>query len=314
MNKKLTWRELKALHDLYEKRLSRAKVKDHPYIRFLLHEKGVLDHKPGNANVLIPVEGFTQHYEQEFKEKFIHYRQFLLDNGIEANARKTFTEEDIGCLMLIEENREELRTKLTNIEDFSAKLFEHGGSKLLKRRISLRKAVCSILKIDEFPDEAREQLWRLVVDYPNPRAIVLCENRSFLKQRWLSQKLQIKLWHVGGNNIGILSDIDNMEMAKPFYYSCDWDNAGLHIYSRIKTRLAEKGKDIHLLFPNEPHKPQSVDSPYHKSKWSAHKVLSGLHAKHFNEQEIQLIARLIQEDKWIEEESTDLSLMLKPIY
>ena len=310
MNKKLTWRELKALHDLYERRVSRAKVKEHPYILFLLHEKGLLDYKPSNTNVLVPTEGFDQHYEREFKEKFVYYRQFLLDNGIEADARKTFTDEDIGSLMLIEENQDELRTKLTNIEDFSAKLFEHGGSKLLKRRDSLRKAVCRILKIDDFPEEAKEHLWRLVVDYPNPKAVILCENRSFLKQRWIAKKLQVKLWHVGGNNIGILHDIDELELARPFYYSCDWDNAGLHIYCRIKNRLAEKGKEIHLLFPNEPHKPLPVDSPYHKSKWKPEKMLSGLNVEHFNGQEKQLIYRLIQRDEWIEEESTDLQQMM----
>ena len=101
-----------------------------------------------------------------------------------------------------------------------------------------------------------------------------------------------------------------MELARPFYYSCDWDNAGLHIYSRIKTRLAEKGKEILLLYPNQPHKPLPVDSPYHKSKWKPEKVLSGLNVEYFNEQEKQLINRLIQQDEWIEEESNDLELMI----
>lgn len=313
MNKKLTWRELKALNDLYEKRSSRAKVKDHAYIHFLLNEKGWLDYKPGNIKILVPTEGFDQHYEQEFKEKFTHYRQFLLDHGIEADARKTFTDEDIGCLMLISENREELRSKPTNIEDFSGKNFEHGGSKYLKRRQSLRDAVLQILGMEEFPMEARDYQYRLVVDYPDPQAVILCENKSLLKQPWIAKKLQVKLWHVGGNNIGILRDIDEMELARPFYYSCDWDDAGLHIYSRIRIRLAEKGKEIHLLYPNEPHKPLPVDSPYHKSKWNPEKVLSGLNGEHFSEKEKQLIHRLIEEDEWIEEETTDLVQMIKPV-
>lgn len=311
MKKKLAWRELKALHDLYDKRMSRAKVGDHPYIQFLLHEKGWLDHKYGNTKVLVPSEGFDEHYEHEFKEKFIHYRQFLLDHGIEVDARKNFTDEDIGCLMLISENREELRSRLTNIEDFSSKNFEHGGSKYLKNRKSIRDAVIEILGIKEFPQEAKDHQYRLVVDHPTPKAVVLCENKSFLKQPWIAKKLHIKLWHVGGNNIGILGDIDEMELSRPFYYSCDWDHAGLHIYSRIKKMLAEKGKAIRLLYPNSPHKPLPVDSPYHKSKWLPQKVLSGLDAEHFAEREKRLIVQLIQRDEWIEEESTQLTDMLE---
>lgn len=313
MNKKLSWRELKALHDLFEKRKSRAKVNDHPYIKFLFHEKGWLDHKPGNNDVLVPADGFDAHYKHEFKEKFIHYRQFLLNHGIETDARKTFTDEDIGCLMLISGNREELRNKLTNIEDFSGKNFEHGGSKYLKNRKSIRDAVLQILGIEEFPQLAKDYQYRLVVDHPEPRAVVLCENKSFLKQPWISKKLHIKLWHVGGNNIGILSDIDEIELSRPFYYSCDWDDAGLHIYSRIKNRLAEKDKEIHLLYPNEPHKPLPVDSPYHKSKWKPDKMLSGLNLEHFTEKEQQLVQQLIQRDEWIEEETTDLKEMAETI-
>lgn len=311
MNKKLSWRELKALHDLYEKRKSRAKVNDHPYTRFLLHEKGWLDHPPGNNKVLVPAEGFDDHYEREFKEKFIHYRQFLLDNGIEVDARKTFNDQDIGCLMLISENREELRNKLTNIEDFSGKNFEHGGSKYLKNRKSIRDAVLKILGIEEFPQEAKDYQYRLVVDHPEPKVVVLCENKSFLKQPWIAKKLNIKLWHVGGNNIGILSDIDEMELSRPFYYSCDWDDAGLHIYSRIKKRLAKKDKEIHLLYPNEPRKPLPVDSPYHKSRWNPEKILSGLNPEHFTAKEKDLIEKLLQADEWIEEESLDLITMIK---
>lgn len=310
MNKKLTWRELKALNDLYEKHISRARMQDHPYIQFLLQEKGWLDHKPGNTNVLISAEGFDEHYEKEFKEKFIHYRQFLLDHGIETDARKTFTDEDIGSLILIKENREELRNKLTNIEDFSGKNFEHGGSKYLKSRKSLHDAVLQILGMEEFPAEAKDYQYRLVVDHPEPGAVVLCENKSFLKQPWIAKKLQIKLWHVGGNNIEILRDIDEMELDRPFYYSCDWDLAGLQIYSRIKAKLISRNKSIAVLYPNEPHKLKPVDSPYHKSEWLPDKPFSGLRKEDFKVNEIELIKQLISAAQWIEEESNDLVVMI----
>jgi hypothetical protein len=88
-------------------------------------------------------------------------------------------------------------------------------------RNSVRNAVLKILEIDEFPQTSKDLQYRLVVDYPNPKAIILCENKSFLKQPWNAKELEVKLWHVGGNNIAIIDDIDEMELPYPMYYSCD---------------------------------------------------------------------------------------------
>lgn len=313
MNKNLTWRELKALNDLYVKRRSSAKIQDHPYIKELLERKGLLDRKSANLKVLIPAYGFEVFYEKSFKESFQFYKAFLKESELESDARRTYSEEDIKTLMLIKENKDELKRKLTNIEDFSSKIFDYGGSKYLKNKLSLKKAVYNILDIEEFPLEQKEHQWRLVVDCQEPKAVVLCENKSFLKQPWISKKLNVKLWYVGGNNIRILNDIDETELSKPFYYSCDWDLAGLQIYSRIKMNLKDRNKSIELLYPNEPHHSFPVNSPYHKSKWKKEILLSGLDLKDFNEKEQQLIKQLIIKDEWIEEESTDLSEMIKSV-
>jgi len=310
MDNKLSWRELKALNDLYTLGQSKAKIQQHPYIKYLM-TKGLLDQKFGYSKVLISIGGFRMFYENNFLHKYLNYKLFLAENDIETDARKTFLEEDIRTLMFIKENKDELHAKLTNIEDFSSKIFDYGGSKYMKNRPCLKNAVYKILAIKEFPSEQKEHQWRLVVDCQEPKVIVLCENKSFLKQPWIAKENDLKLWYVGGNNIRIIDDIDQIEFTKPFYYSCDWDLAGLQIYSRIKAKLVLRDKSIELLYPNEPHKPLPVDSPYHKSKWESEKLFSGLNIADFKTKEIELIKYLISIDRWIEEESNDLVQMLE---
>ncbi|MCE7994780.1 MAG: hypothetical protein HEP71_22585 [Roseivirga sp.] len=308
----LSWKELKALNDLYELQRTSAKIQKHPYIAHLLHDKGLLDHKIGNRNVLVPSIGFNQFYENKLRGRYSYYREFLSTYGIEVDARKNFNEEDLRTLMLIGENRAELSQKLTNLEDFSAKFFTYaGGAKYLKNRKSLKEALYRILDIQQFPNEKKDHQWRLVIDHKDPKSVILCENKSFLKQPWIAKELQVKLWYVGGNNISIINDIDSAELAKPIYYSCDWDLAGLQIYSRIKAILEGKGAKFSLLFPNAINKAMPTDSYLHKSKWSYKKEFSGLPREDFEHNEIKLIEHLIKYDLWIEEESNDLVEMVR---
>jgi len=309
MNKKITWKELKALDDIYHLKKTKAVIQEHPYINYLINDKGILDLKRDNIKVIISTERFEEFYEKEFKIQYDEAKSFLENNGIEANAKKNFTLEEVKTLMLIEENKAELKSKPTNIEDFSNEFFDI--SKYLKNKTGLRNAVFKILDINQFPLDKKENQWRIVVDRQNPDAVVLCENKSFLKQTWIAKSTNVKLWYVGGNNIKVLDDIDEIELVKPFYYCCDWDLAGLEIYERIKKKLMLRNKDIILLYPNEPHKKISTYIEYHDSHWNLNKVLSGLQIENFNKKELQLIQDLIKNELWIEEESFDLIQILK---
>ena len=62
-----------------------------------------------------------------------------------------------------------------------------------------------------------------------------------MKQPWIAKNTEVKMWYVGGNNIKVLDDIDEKELVKPIYYSCDWDLAGLQIYTRKATKKLEPG-------------------------------------------------------------------------
>ncbi|MCU4577973.1 hypothetical protein KTJ34_11080 [Acinetobacter courvalinii] len=312
MNKNITWKELKALDDLFHLKKTKANIQEHPYINYLLEDKCILDRKIGNTKVIVPTEKFDKFYEDTFKLQYDEARNFLIENNIEPSAKKNFKLEDIKTLMLIAENKTELKNNPTNIEDFSNEFFD--TSKYLKNKISLRNAVFKILDITEFALDKKENQWRIVVDYPDPQAIVLCENRSFLKQPWIAKDTRTKLWHVGGNNIRIIDDIDEVELSKPIYYSCDWDLAGLQIYLRIKEKLKNRNKELVLLYPNEPQKKISTYIEYHHSHWDLSKELSGLPINFFSNKELTLINDLIRNEMWIEEESFNLQYMLKQLF
>jgi len=306
-SKDFTWPVLKALNDLYEKKKTAAKIQQVDYIRYLMTQTDLIAQKKGNSNVLVAGDGYEEYYEDNFQSAYQYYYNFFNQVGIRPDGGKNFTEEDIRTLMVIYESRNELRGNLTNIEDFSGKIFDYAGSKYLKFRNSVRNAVLKILEIDEFPQTSKDLQYRLVVDFSNPKAIILCENKSFLKQPWNAKDLEVKLWHVGGNNIAILEDIDEMELTYPMYYSCDWDNEGLKIYQRIKTKLKNKGAEIQILTPSPPHQYLPTDSFMHKSRWDYKIDFSGLDKKVFSTDEQQLIAKLIKQDLWIEEESNILA-------
>lgn len=309
-SKDFTWPVLKALNDLYEKKKTTAKIQQVDYIRYLMTQTDLIAQKKGNSNVLVAGDGYEEYYEDNFQPAYRYYYNFLNQVGIRPDGGKNFTEEDIRTLMVIYESRDELRDNLTNIEDFSGKIFDYAGSKYLKFRSSVRNAVLKILEIDEFPQTSKDLQYRLVVDYPNPKAIILCENKSFLKQPWNAKEFEVKLWHVGGNNIAILQDIDEIELVYPMYYSCDWDFHGLKIFQGIKSKLNSRGVDIKLLTPPTPHQYLPSDSFMHKSRWNYKVPFSGLNREVFSHNENELIVKLIKEDLWIEEESIVFKDML----
>lgn len=311
----LTWKELKALNDLYINRKSHAKVQDFNYFKYLIDDLCIIERKEGNGKVLLVKDSYDDIYVKHFKSKFLHYSIFLESNNLETDARRSYSEFDIKTLMFITEQKEQIRPNLTTQHKFSSLFFEGKGSKYLENKKSVLNAVYKILDISKFPlQDAKDNLWRFVVDCPTPKAVVLCENLDFLKTYWIAQENSIKLWYVGGNNINIINQIDREEFKRPFFYSGDWDLAGLKIYSRIKYILSQSNKEIKLLFPNNSGNRLPVNLPEHKSNWDFNKELSGLDSANFNNKELELIKSLMQNDEWIEEESNDLLEMIHGLY
>lgn len=312
-NRKLTWRHLKALHQLYVSKRTDAKVTDNAYIRnVLIGQKKFIKYKSGNMKVLEATVGFVTFYQKHFEMDYLRYENFLLKQNLENDARRRYTEDDIQTLMFIAEQRDELIKKLSTIRTFSSEIFKGQGSKYLENKIGLKDAVCKILGIVDFPEKDPKNLqWRFVIDCQDPTTIILCENIAHLKNPWKARENNIELWYVGGNNINIIDYIDSNKLTKKLYYSCDWDYHGLSIYSRIKEKLNKKACEIVLLIPYDLSFALPTDSPHHHSKWVEDKKLSGLNIIDFTPDALSIISKLIIEDKWIEEESLDLIELFK---
>jgi len=310
MNKELTWRILKAMHTLYENgKIISAVIKDGQFKT--LKRRKLIDYQHGNSNYLIKNAGYDTYFQKNFLEDFIEYETFLRSIEPEVDGRKTYTVEDIKTLILIYNNKDNIKKSLTTRRTFSSEVFKYGGSKYLETHQGLDKIVRNILEIEDFPLEDPKVLqWRFVVDCLNPELIVLCENLDFLKKPNEARQRNIELWYVGGNNTANIQHISNEKLNRPLYYSCDWDYHGLKIYCRIKDILMQKNKNIEILFPSNLQHTLPVDSPNHNSQWNHSSDFSGFDKTYFTEKEIELISQLIRKNQWIEEESNNLLDML----
>ena len=300
-------KHLRGLHQLYLEGRTKLKIFRNDYINtVLLNQRKLIRFKTGNHSIIEATDRYKAFYELNFLETFNYYNTFFEKSGIENNAKKSFTEEDLKALMFIYYNKQELKEKLTTQKKFSAQVFKNQNSKYLENKLSLKNAVLDLLEIEYFPEkDPKNKQWRLVVDCLNPKVIVLCENLDCLKVPLEYKKNNIELWYVGGNNTKPLLDIPQEKLQLPIYYFCDWDFNGLKIYSQVKQIFKEKDKNIQIIEPLNNAKKLPVDVDHHKSKWKQ-KTFSGLIKDDFNKRQIDLIEQLISKDEWIEEESIDL--------
>lgn len=312
--KNVEWRYLKGLHQLYTEKKTKLKILNNDYIhQILFKQKKLIRYKAGNHSIIEANHRYRQFYEQEFLDTYNYYNAFFEKSGIENNAKKPFTEEDLKALVFIYYNKTELQKNLTTQKKFSAQIFKYENSKYLENKSSLKNAVLQLLEIDEFPEkDPKNQQWRFVVDCPCPKVIVLCENIDCLKVPIEYKKNNIELWYVGGNNTKPLLDISPEKLKLPIFYFCDWDYDGLKIFSRIKKIFKNKNKTIEIIQPFLDAKRLPVDVEHHRSKWRL-KEFSGLVKDDFTKKQRQLIQELIAKDEWIEEESMDLLITLPPL-
>ncbi|RPJ66146.1 MAG: hypothetical protein EHM20_17670, partial [Alphaproteobacteria bacterium] len=265
-NKGLNWAHLKALRELYETEFTKAKILGNPFLKSLKEEKKLIHFKTGNLNILQAGNRFRPYYESNFLDNYLRYISFFRETDLSSNGNHKYDEYDLQTLMLIWQNKVELKLKLTTVRHFSAAFFR--GSKYMENHPGIKKAVYHLLQISDFPDkDPKNNQWRLVVDCIAPQQMVLCENLAFLKQPWLAHENNVELWYVGGNNVEIIEQIAPNKFCLPLFYSCDWDLAGLQIFQRLKKKIEEKGYRIQLLIPHNIGLALPTNSPYHNSKW-----------------------------------------------
>lgn len=268
MRKEITWRQLKGLHQLYEGKSTRVKLMSNNFVKKVLYKnRYLLKYKEGSQDVIVKNEGFDRYFEDNLLDQYNYYAEFFESVGIEISARRTYSQDILETLVLIHKNKEELREKLSTSHIFSSNFFENKDSKFLDDQRQLKKDILTILGVDKFPRESpKDQQYRLVVDCINPKYILLCENKDFLKDPFEFRKNNIELWYVGGNNTKKLHELPTDKIRFPFFYVCDWDYHGLDIYTRIKKIVNDKKKDVTLILPINPMlKP--IKSGRHDSEW-----------------------------------------------
>ena len=304
MDKKLKWRHLKALNQIYGQGFTKNKIKEHPYINYLVRRE-ILKPKIGKPEILEKGFNFDEYYLKEHLSNFEQYETFLSKNTILSN-QSNYSERDIQTLIFIQDQKDQILEDQYSRRKFSAVFFKQDGSKHLDDKAGLEKAVLTILGIDSFPgNDPKDQQYKFVLNCPSPERIVLCENIDFLLMPWIARENNIELWYAGGNNIEKLDHLPEIDL--PIYYSCDWDYDGLKIYERIKNKIPE----IQLLLPSSIDEKKSVNSPNHYSRWKENISFSGLNEDQYSNQATELIRELIRSDKWIEEESNDLVKMIE---
>lgn len=143
-----------------------------------------------------------------------------------------------------------------------------GSSKHKTAQSNLSKAIKTILGIEFFPEEIKDQQFISIL-YPKTktRFIILCEN----KNRLITKRHEfIEYWYAGGKNIKPLEFIP--EPQHPIFYLCDWDFEGLNIYIDIKRKYLPT---LTAFIPTNPESLMIEQSKVkdHKSKWSSDKFL-----------------------------------------
>lgn len=301
----MNWIELKALNSLYQKgevRLNNTLAQSGE-INYLINSLRKIDKTHSQLQAL---EGFDEVYEKEYLDKYNSYETFLLENKL-LKPQLRFTENDIRILMNIQKWKnegtlDELRKQIIASDESlrGVSLMFFKNEKYLDNKFSLVAALKEILEVEHFANE-KDQQYIYKLECHNPKAIVLCENLDFLTKPNKPRQHNIELWYAGGKNVSKLDYADTRGL--PIYYSCDWDYDGLFVvYPLVKKKIPA----IQLLTPNGVQK--GIEETEHNSKWIENK--KNIDALLDNQQRL-LLRGLINNNKWIVEESNTLIEMLK---
>ncbi len=303
----MNWIELRALNKLYtngEIPLNDTLAKSGE-INYLINSLGILDR---SHNILFTLDGFSEIYEKDYLERYNRYAAFLLENGL-LKPQLRFEESDIKILIRIKEDmdtgdllplRKQIIKKEATVRIVSLMFFKN--EKYLLGKDALINSVKTILQIEELADD-KDLQYKYVLECTAPKCIVLCENIDFLKRPRLARDNNIELWYAGGKNVSKLDYADTRGL--PIYYSCDWDYDGLFvIYPLVKDKIPA----IQLLTPNG--FPRGIDETEHNSKWIIG-INGFVHL--FSKEQSVILSKLIETNRWIIEESNDLTYMVKSL-
>jgi hypothetical protein len=274
----------------YLAKLSQEKVlaicyQNENYIRHLIDRKAIEE----NNKKFSVTKKFEEEIADEIETTFNKCSSFLKKYNL-AFLETRYTIQEIEALIDIETEKQIILEQEISLQNILTKYF--GSSKHKTAHSNLSKAIKTILGIDFFPEESKDQQYFSIL-YPKEETkfIVLCENKNRLIT---PRQNHIEFWYAGGKNTTQLEFIPKPK--QPIFYLFDWDFDGLEIYIRIKQKYFPS---IKAFIPSDPEilMVKQEDVKNHHSKWRNKKFLSQL-----NEQEKLLAETLIENDSIIEEQ------------
>ena len=247
------------------------------YIRHLIDRKAI---EP-KGKQFGTTKKFYENYSEGILTAFNQCSSFIEKYDI-GYLENHYSIEEIEALIKIETDKQKIIEQEIAFQNILTLYF--GSSKHKTPQSNLSKAIKTILGIEFFPEEIKDQQFISIL-YPKKktRFIILCEN----KNRLIIQRHEfIEFWYAGGKNIKQLEFIP--EPKHPIFYLCDWDFDGLNIYIDIKRKYLPT---LTAFIPTNPESLMIEQSKVkdHKSKWSSDKFLI-----HLNKTERSIAEALIE--------------------
>jgi hypothetical protein len=266
----------------YLAKLSNEKVlpiafKDENYIRHLIDRKAI---EPNGKQFSI-TKKFEENFAGDIENAFSKCNSFIMKYDL-SHLENHYSIDEIEALAKIEMDKLKIIEQDIAFQNILTLYF--GSSKHKTAQSNLSKAIKTILGIEFFPEEIKDQQFISIL-YPKTktRFIILCEN----KNRLITKRHEfIEYWYAGGKNIKQLEFIP--EPQHPIFYLCDWDYDGLNIYIDIKRKYLPT---LAAFIPSNPESLMIEQSKVrdHKSKWSSDKFLI-----HLNRTERSIAETLIK--------------------
>ena len=289
----------------YLAKLSKEKVlpfayKDENFIRHLIERKAI---QPNGKQFSI-TKKFEENFADDIANAFSKCNSLIMKYDL-SYLENHYSIDEIEALIKIATDKQQIIQQEIAFQNILTLYF--GSSKHKTVQSNLSKAIKTILEIEFFPEEIKDQQFISIL-YPKEKTkcIILCEN----KNRLITKRHEfIEYWYAGGKNIKQLEFIP--EPQHPIFYLCDWDFDGLSVYIDIKRKYLPM---LTAFIPANPNSLMIEQSKVkdHKSKWSNDKFLF-----HLNKVERSIAEALIKNKAIIVEQKiliTPESLLNNAIY
>jgi hypothetical protein len=260
------------------------------YIRYLIDRKAVEE----KGKKLGTTKKFYDSFADEITYTFNQCNSFIEKFSFDY-LENHYSVGEIETLIKIETEREKIIENDIALTNILAIYF--GSSKYKTTNSNLAKAIKTILGIDIFPEEIKDQQFTSIL-YPKgkTRFIILCEN---INRLIIKRQQFIEFWYAGGKNIKQLEFIPAPQ--HPIFYLCDWDFDGLNTYIEIKQKYLPA---LTAFIPTNPESLMIEQEKVkkHRSKWKNNNSF-----QYLNDNEKIIAENLFNTKSIIEEQKIMLS-------